>query len=95
MEKLGHIQEGKTVILCDNNSTIKLSKNPILYGRSNHIDIRFHFLRDLTKMEVIELLSCCTQDQIDDIMTKPLKIKSFQKLRGMLGMCSVNKLNSM
>ena len=33
-----------TIIWCDNNSSIKLSKNPILHGKSKHIDIRYHFL---------------------------------------------------
>ena len=42
-------QQGPTLIYCDNSSAIKLSKNPMLHGRSKHIDIRFHFLRDLTK----------------------------------------------
>ncbi|PNX86633.1 hypothetical protein L195_g042713, partial [Trifolium pratense] len=36
-------------IYCDNSSSIKLSKNPVMHGRSKHIDVRFHFLRDLTK----------------------------------------------
>ncbi|PNX59879.1 cationic amino acid transporter 1-like protein, partial [Trifolium pratense] len=38
-----------TQIYCDNSSSIKLSKNPIMHGRCKHIDVRFHFLRDLTK----------------------------------------------
>lgn len=38
-----------TLIYCDNDSAIKLSKNRVLHGRSKHIDVKFHFLRDLTK----------------------------------------------
>ena len=41
-------------MLCDISSTIKLSKNPIMHGRSKHIDVRFH-LRDLTRDGIIEL----------------------------------------
>jgi len=44
-----------TLIQCDNNITIKLSRNSIFHGRSKHIDIRFYFLRDLTKDKVIKL----------------------------------------
>ncbi|PNX67455.1 copia-type polyprotein, partial [Trifolium pratense] len=36
-------------IYCDNSSSIMLSKNPMMHGRIKHIDVRFHFLRDLTK----------------------------------------------
>lgn len=89
LEKLGHAQNESTVIHCDNNSTIKLSKNPVLHGRSKHIDIRFHFLRDLTKDGTVELVYCSTQNQIADIMTKPLKLEVFEALREGLGMCSV------
>ena len=50
IEKLS-LEESKctTIIFCDNSSTIKLSKNPVSHGRSKHIDVRFHFLRDLTR----------------------------------------------
>ncbi|XP_038719830.1 secreted RxLR effector protein 161-like [Tripterygium wilfordii] len=62
LEKLEHVQEGSTVIYCDNNSAIKLSKNPVMHGRSKHIDVRFHFLRDLSKDGVVKLIHCGTQE---------------------------------
>nr|KYP40643.1 Retrovirus-related Pol polyprotein from transposon TNT 1-94 [Cajanus cajan] len=96
LKKLGYNQEESTVIKCDNCSTIKLSKNPVMHGRSKHIDLRFHFLRDLTKNnEIDELVHCGTQDQVADVMTKPLKLDSFHKLRVQLGMCEVLELNKM
>ncbi|PNY03536.1 hypothetical protein L195_g026869 [Trifolium pratense] len=75
-----------TQIYCDNSSSIKLSKNPIMHGRCKHIDVRFHFLRDLAKEGTIELKFCKSQDQLADIMTKPLKMDAFLKLRSGLGM---------
>lgn len=84
LERLGHSQDNCTVVLCDNSSTIKLSKNPVLHGRSKHIDVRFHFLRDLTRDGVVELKHCGTQEQVADIMTKPLKLEVFLRLRDCL-----------
>ncbi|CAJ2635927.1 unnamed protein product [Trifolium pratense] len=81
-----------TLIYCDNSSSIKLSKNPIMHGRSKHIDVRFHFLRDLTKDGTIELVHCRSEEQLADLLTKPLKLESFCKLREGLGMCDVNSL---
>jgi hypothetical protein len=78
-------QSSSTLIYCDNSSSIKLSKNPILHGRCKHIDVRFHFLRDLTKDGTIELIHCRSQDQLADLMTKPLKLESFCNLRESLG----------
>ncbi|MCI03553.1 hypothetical protein A2U01_0024593 [Trifolium medium] len=86
LKHLNVIQSGCTVIKCDNSSSIKLSKNPIMHGRCKHIDVRFHFLRDLTKDGIVELVHCNTQDQLVDLMTKPLKLESFCKLKDSLGM---------
>ena len=93
LEKLSHTQSNCTTVFCDNSSTIKLSKNPVMHGRSKHIDVRFHFLRDLTKEGVVELVHCGTQDQIADVMTKPLKLDMFLKLRELMGVHEVPDVN--
>ncbi|KAK2968675.1 hypothetical protein RJ640_001578 [Escallonia rubra] len=85
LEELHFKQEEATTIYCDNSSAIKLSKNPVLHGRSKHIDVKVHFLRDLTKEGVIDLIYCRNEDQVADIFTKPLKKAAFQKLRKLLG----------
>jgi len=90
LEELQFKQRGPTAIYCDNISTIKLSKNPVFHDMSKHIDVRFYFLRDLTKDEVIEVLYCKSENQVVDILTKPLKLSAFQKLRNLLGVCYLN-----
>ena len=75
------------IIFCDNNSTIKLSKNLVLHGRRNHIDVKFHFLRDLTKDETIEIIYCKSEDEVVDIFNKYLKLELLVKLRRLLGVC--------
>ena len=89
LEKLSLKESKGTTIFCDNSSTIKLSKNPVLHGRSKHIDVRFHFLRDLTQEGAVELVYCGTQEQLADIMTKPLPLAAFQKFRNQLGVCEI------
>ncbi|RDX80732.1 hypothetical protein CR513_38687, partial [Mucuna pruriens] len=93
LKKLGLKEQKNTRILCDNNSTIQLSKNPMFHGRSKHIDIKFHFLRDLVKDEIIKLSYCSSHIKVADIMTKPLKLEQFLKLRNMLGIVEASKLN--
>jgi hypothetical protein len=68
-------------------------KNPIMHGRSKHIDVRFYFLRDLTRDRVIELLHCGSQDQVADFLTKPIKLESFVKLREQLRVCMMSRVN--
>ena len=36
----------KVPLLCDNESAIKISQNPVQHSRTKHIEIRYHFLRD-------------------------------------------------
>ena len=74
-----------TIIFCDNNSAIKLSKNPVNHGRSKHIDVRYYFLRDLNNEGTVELQYCRSEDLLADILTKPLRFLPFQKLRRLMG----------
>ena len=89
LEVLAHVQHEPTKVNCDNSSAIKLSRNPVMHGRSKHIDVWFHFLREHTKNGVVEMVHCPTQEQIADVMTKPLKLDTFLKMRGLMGVCSV------
>jgi uncharacterized OsmC-like protein len=69
-----------TVIHCDNQSCIKLSKNP-----SKHIEIRYHFIRDMVQKEVVKLQHISTDKQIAYILTKPLVKGKFVYFRDKLG----------
>ena len=93
LEKLSHAQDGCTTVMCDNSSTIKLSKNHVMHRRSKHIDVRFHFLRELTQDRVIELVHCGSQDQVPDLLTKVIKLESFVKLREQLEVCIMPEVN--
>lgn len=60
-----------------------------MHGRCKHIDVRFHFLRDLTKDGIIEMKYCNIQDQMTSILTKSLKLELFVKLNESLGMMTI------
>jgi hypothetical protein len=36
-----------TMVLCDNQSCIKMTENPVFHDRSKHIEIHYHFIRDM------------------------------------------------
>jgi len=65
----------------------------MMHGRSKHIDVRFHFLRELTQTGVVELVHCNTTQQLANVMTKPLKLDDFLKFRALLGVCAENTIN--
>ena len=47
MKDLGHEQTEVTKIMCDNSSTVSISKNPVFHGRTKHINIKFDFIREV------------------------------------------------
>ena len=36
-----------TCIFCDNQSSVKLLKNPVFHDKSKHIEIKYHYIRDM------------------------------------------------
>ena len=74
----------KILLLCDNESVIKLTNNPISHSRTKHIDIRHHFLRDHETKGDIEIRHVSTQKQLANIFTKPLDESRFCALRSEL-----------
>ena len=74
-----------TVIFEDNQSAICIAKNPQFHGRSKHIAIKYHFIRDQVDNNNVELRYCRTNDMIADMLTKGLNGEQFVKLRRMAG----------
>jgi hypothetical protein len=74
----------KVPLLCDNESAVKLTNNPVQHSRTKHIDIQHHFLRDHVAKNDISLEGVRTEDQLADIFTKPLDDSRFCKLRNEL-----------
>jgi hypothetical protein len=54
-------------LLCDNESVVKLTNNPVQHLRTKHIDIHHHFIRDHQQKEDICLENVGTDDQLAKI----------------------------
>ena len=87
-ELCGHPMKELTV-LEDNQSAIQMTKNPQFHGRTKHIDIKFHFIRELVSNGIVKLTYCPTGDMIADMLTKGLPHNHFAKLRYMAGVRSM------
>jgi hypothetical protein len=44
---LSNLEMRETLILCDNQSCIKMAENPVFHDRSKHIEICYHYIRDM------------------------------------------------
>jgi hypothetical protein len=56
---------------CDSTSAISVAKNPVLYSKTKHIEVRYHFLIDNVEKGKIALIHVPTHDQLADIFTNP------------------------
>ncbi|GJS40132.1 retrovirus-related pol polyprotein from transposon TNT 1-94 [Tanacetum coccineum] len=73
-------------VMCDNKGAIDLSKNPVQHSRIKHIEFRHHFLCNNVQKGNIYIEKVSSEDNIADILTKPLKHEPFNYLRIGLGM---------
>ena len=63
-----------------------MTKNPQYHGRSKHIDIKFHFVREKIASNIIGLKYCKSENMVADILTKGLGRTKFEELRDRIGM---------
>jgi hypothetical protein len=67
-------------LMCDSSSDICLAHNPVFHGRSKHIKVRHHFLRDHVEKGEIEMKFIDKERQLADIFSKPLDSSHFASL---------------
>ena len=79
------LQLEATWIYCDNQSCIKLSENPVFHDKSKHIEIKYQYIRDMVEKGAVELLYIATEQQIADVLTKPLSRLKLEYFRDKLG----------
>ena len=92
IKKLLHdygIPQDTMCFFCDNTSAINLSKNSVQHSKSKHIEIRYHFIRDLVEDKVVCLEFIHTNNQKADIFTKPLDGPRFESLCKTIGVGTI------
>jgi hypothetical protein len=77
----------KAVQICaDNEGGIFIASNPVQERRTKHIDVRYHYVRDLLEQKRIDIVWVPTDDNIADMFTKNLGHIKFVKFRSKLGL---------
>lgn len=69
----------------DSRSAMFLAQDPVFHGRSKHIDIKYHFIRDVLKNnKSIKLGHVPTESMLADVLTKALPcIKHYKCMDGL------------
>ena len=80
----GSVEDQGIVLYEDNEGAKALAQNPLSSERSKHIDVRYHFFRDLVRKETIRIVHVDSGWQHADVLTKPLSVNLFERHRRFL-----------
>jgi hypothetical protein len=87
LQDLGIIKKTPTILWIDNQSTIKMAKNPLFHSKTKHVNTNYHFIKTLINNDIIKPQYCPFEDQTSDIFTKPLGRIKFTKFRDEISIC--------
>ncbi|KAH9671758.1 retrovirus-related pol polyprotein from transposon RE1 [Citrus sinensis] len=76
--------ENIPIILSDSTSAAAIAANPVYHSRTKHFEIDLHFLRDKVTKGELEINYIGSNDQIADVLTKPLPHHKFSCFRSKL-----------
>ena len=86
LQQLGIRERGAIELRCDNQGAIALVRNPENHSRTKHIDVQYHYIREVVEDGLIQISYVPTNEMAADILTKPLTKAAFERGRALLGM---------
>jgi hypothetical protein len=59
------------IIHYGNQSYVKMSDIPVFHDKLNHIEIKYHYIRDMVQRKEVLVQYLPTDEQVADVLTKP------------------------
>ena len=82
---VGLEQSQPTTIYEDNQGAMCLAKNPKNHPRTKHIDVKYHYTRDMVERNVVKVEYVPTDQMLADTLTKSLARPKFENFRLLMG----------
>eukprot|EP00253_Pinus_taeda_P009429 PITA_09429 len=70
---------------CDSHNAIVLAKNPNYHSKTKHIDVQYHFVRDMIEDKKVSLVKVETLKNTVDALTKSVSFENFSWCRETMG----------
>ena len=86
---IGFVQKGVR-LECDSQSAIFLAKNPAYHAKTMHIDVQYHFVRDMVEERKVLLEKVDTMKNVADSLTESVSIEKFSWCRESMGIDALN-----
>ena len=83
------MKEGGTLLKGDNKSAIQLAKNQTYHGRTKHIEVHHHLVREKVERGVLVVEYCPTEEQVADVLTKGLSKEKHEQFTSAMGLTAV------
>ena len=77
LDELGFKQK-HIKVHCDGQSVIHLAKNQVYHARTEHIDVKYHFVREILEKDHIQIQKIHTTENPADMMMKVVTAIKFQ-----------------
>ena len=84
LQELG-INQTEYKIHCDSQSAIDLSKNSMYHSRTKHIDILYHWIREVMDQQLLKLVKIHTKENPADMLTKVVTQEKLKLCRDIVG----------
>ena len=72
-------------LFCDSQSAIYLTKDQMFHERTKHIDVKYHYVRDVVAKGKLTVCKISNHDNPADMMTKPVPVTKFELCSGLVG----------
>jgi transposase InsO family protein len=72
-------------LFCDSQSAIYLTKDQMFHERTKHIDVKYHYVRDVVAQGKLKVCKISTHDNPADMMTKPVPVAKFELCSSLVG----------
>ena len=93
-KELGFCPSQPITLWCDNQSCIKIAKNPVFHDRTKHFEVDWHFTRQKIDDGTIQVSFVKTCSQPADIFTKALGKTKFESCRKFLNLKKLSEISS-